>query len=93
VTLFFAGMALILAGGVAALVVPHDLGGRLYRTLVTGGCIAAIAAAAQVLASGVARTAVMPVNVPGGDWHVGIDQLSAVFLVAALAVGAMCALF
>jgi hydrogenase-4 component B len=87
VTLFLAGMGLILAGGLVA------RGGRAYQALVVLGCAVALADTVPVLASGVERAASLAAALPGGDWLIGIDRLSAVFLLPVLVVGALCAMF
>ena len=85
---FFLGLGLILAGGLAAL-----RSGSLFRVLVAAGCIAGSVPAFRVLAGGPPRQATMPVHVPGGPWVLGIDLLSAWFLIIVFGVGAAAALY
>ena len=95
-TLFLVGLALIVAGGmsaVATLRARPATGDVLYRLLVVVGCAVAASDAVRVLLSDHSVSVSMRATVPGGDWIVGIDALSALFLLAVLVVGAMCALF
>jgi formate hydrogenlyase subunit 3/multisubunit Na+/H+ antiporter MnhD subunit len=96
VTLFLVGLGLILAGGVSSAFTRRFSGttaGAVYQLLVGAGCAIAALDAARVLASGARVSAAMHATMPGGDWGIGIDALSAVFLLALLGVGAMCAFF
>lgn len=95
-TLFIVGLAAIIAGGISAAVTRrarHAVGDTVYQTLVVAGCVIASADAVRVLVSGSPLSLGIPSAVPGGDWAVGIDPLSAVFVLAVLAVGAVCAMF
>lgn len=94
--LFLAGTALILAGGVSAVMMRRAgqaARNAVYSSLVVVGCAVAALDAARVLVTGVPRELTVPSALPGGDWTLGIDALSAVFVLAVLGVGAMCALF
>jgi hydrogenase-4 component B len=88
VTLFFAGLALLVAASSSSALLrrwpPAD---RVYLTLLGAGCVLSIVPAVQVLVTGVSRELRWNSSVPGGDWVVGIDPLSAMFLVTILAVG------
>jgi hydrogenase-4 component B len=95
-TLFAIGLGAIVAGGVSAAMTRRargTTGDLLYQLLVVSGCAIAAADAARVLVSRTALSLSVRSTVPGGDWIVGIDALSAVFLLAVLGVGAICALF
>jgi hydrogenase-4 component B len=85
---FFFGLGLILAGGMAA-----GRSGILFRLLVAAGCIVGSLPAFTVLAGGAPRRASVPVHVPGGPWVLGIDALSAWFLLIVFSVGAAAALY
>jgi formate hydrogenlyase subunit 3/multisubunit Na+/H+ antiporter MnhD subunit len=94
VTLFLLGLVLIVAGGASTALTRRSRRASAdipYQLLVGAGCALAIVDAARVLATGTPRAAAMHATMPGGDWRIGIDALSAVFLLAVLAVGAMCA--
>ena len=94
VMVFLAGLALILAGGLSAATIRHRAAAdALYQTLVIVGCATSAAAAARLLASGGRASFVVQGAMPGGAWIIGIDALSAVFLIVILAVGAACAIF
>lgn len=92
-TLFLIGLGLVLAGGVTAWILRDRGGAALYQALVAAGCATAATDAVRVLASGVAVSDTIRTTIPGGDWRIAIDALSAVFLVAVLGVGAVCAVF
>lgn len=95
-TLFLVGLVLTLVGGTSVALTSRSRrpsADVLYQVLVVTGCAMAAIDAARVLASGTPVSAAMRATTPGGDWHIGIDALSAVFLLALLGVGAMCALF
>ena len=91
-TTFFAGLALVLLGGGAALVVRRPLlADRLFAALVTAGSATAVIPALGVLAGRSLAPARFATTLPGGDWVIAIDPLSALFLVAVLGVGAAAA--
>jgi len=89
VTVFFLGIAVILAAGGAA----WSLQGRtrfadpVFATLTTLGCAAGLVPAVRVLVGGPAVGVSWEMGAPGGTWAFGIDSLSAVFLVVVLGVG------
>jgi hydrogenase-4 component B len=85
---FFFGLGLILAGGLAA-----ARSGALFRLLVAAGCMVGSLPAFTVLAGGAPRGASVPVHVPGGPWVLGIDALSAWFLLVVFGVGGAAALY
>ena len=85
---FFLGLGLILAGGLAA-----ARSGTLFRFLVATGCVVGSVPAFAVLAGGAPRRASVPVHMPGGPWVLGIDALSAWFLLIVFGVGAAGALY
>jgi formate hydrogenlyase subunit 3/multisubunit Na+/H+ antiporter MnhD subunit len=88
VTLFLAGLALLVAASSGSVLLrrwpPVD---RVCMTLLSAGCALSIVPAAQVLVTGVPRELHWESGVPGGDWVIGIDPLSAMFLVTVLGVG------
>lgn len=87
--LFLSGLSFIIAGAIAAVVVRrHAIADRLSATLVLTGCGLGAAQAVVVLLTGASSRLAMPSHAPGGDWIVGVDPLSAVFLLAIFAVGA-----
>ena len=93
---FLAGLGLILAAGIGAALVRGTrarAGDAVYQILLIIGCITAGAAAGRVLALGAPLSLTIHGAMPGGDWVLGIDSLSAVFLLAILGVGAACAVF
>ncbi len=88
-TLFSAGLFLILGGGLAALVLAprSQTGDRVFRLAVAAGSVLAAWPALLVLGSG-ARCG------PGVDWGwFGLDRLSAWFLIVILLIGAITAWF
>jgi hydrogenase-4 component B len=89
VSLFVAALALIVFGVVAAFVLRrHPAGDRVYTALVGAGCASGFVQAVRVLATGNSASLTIHAWVPGGDWVVGVDALSAIFLIAIFAVGA-----
>jgi formate hydrogenlyase subunit 3/multisubunit Na+/H+ antiporter MnhD subunit len=94
-SLLLLGIGLIVAGGVAALVVARGrVGGWVFATLIVAGCVLAATPAFGVLIGHVIiPEARWTPSLPGGDWVIGIDGLSAVFVVAITAIGATNAVF
>jgi formate hydrogenlyase subunit 3/multisubunit Na+/H+ antiporter MnhD subunit len=94
-TLLLLGLGLILAGAMSTVVTRRSrrLADVLYQSLVVAGCAISAVAAARVLTTGAQTSIAIRSAMPGGDWQMGIDALSAVFLLAVLGVGAMCAVF
>ncbi len=93
-TAVFAGLVLILVGGLAAMTprVGRRTASIAHRMLVGAGCLAGGIVALRVLVSGESLSWSIRATVPGGNWVFGVDALSAVFLVTILGVGAACAL-
>jgi len=89
------GLALVLLGGVAAVALarrPH-LAARVFVVLVVSGAGTALVPAVRVLRGAALATIELPTQVPGGPWVMGLDALSAWFLVLILGVGALAAIF
>jgi len=92
--LFFAGVALVLVGAVAACVMRRRaVVDAVYGVLVVAGCLVSGAAAVVALASGSSASVTVPSAVPGGDWVFALDPLAAVFVAAVSFVGAACVAF
>ena len=85
---FLLGLGLILAGGLAA-----ARSGALFRLLVAGGCAAGAVPAFAVLAGGAPLQVSFSARMPGGAWVLGIDALSAWFLIIVFGVGGATALY
>lgn len=92
--LLLGGLALL---GLAALAVMsmrgNQRGNLVFAALVVAGCSLGVVPAVQVLASGTATSFVVRSALPGGAWIIGIDPLSAVFLIALFVVGAAAAVY
>jgi len=96
VSAFLAGLGLILAAGVAAALIRGArarAGDAVYQLLLIIGCITGGAGSIRVLTVGAPVSLTMHGAMPGGDWVLGIDALSAVFLLVIFGVGAACAVF
>ena len=92
--LFFAGLILILLGGLAAAVLPRrGPAAAAFGFLVAAGCALVGTAAVKVLAGADAWQVTVAAHVPGGDWAFGVDPLSAFFLVAIALVGGASAVY
>lgn len=92
--LVFAGVALLVAGAVAAWLLRRSAAGDLVYTLLIGaGCLTSGAAAVTTLVTGVTGSITIPSAVPGGDWVFAIDPLGAIFVAAIAFVGAACVAF
>jgi formate hydrogenlyase subunit 3/multisubunit Na+/H+ antiporter MnhD subunit len=94
VTLLWVGLGLI----VLAAAVQIALSGRgpanaLFCGLMLAGATLGIAAAVPVVSNGSTVATTIVSTLPGGGWVVGLDALSAVFLIAVLGVGAMSAVY
>ena len=87
--LLVAGLALIIAGGATS----TRGWNRAYKALVLSGCAMAAIAPIAVLTTGGSVMLEIPAATPGGAWIVGVDALSAIFLLVILAVGAACAVY
>ena len=93
-TAFAAALALILLGAAAAVVLRGRAAGeRISAILVVGGCAVGGGVAMRVLVTGAGPSIAWRAWVPGGSWSIGVDPLSAAFLVAVFAVGAASAWF
>jgi hydrogenase-4 component B len=88
-TLFFAGLAAIMAAGVSAALLRHRprLADRSYALLLTVGCALAAVPAVRVLSGASGVEARVAVPAPSGPWVFGIDLLSAAFLLVVLITG------
>lgn len=92
--LFFAGLGMLVAAAVTALAVRGDaLRDRVFATFVVAGAGLASVPALRVLGGAASLAMRWPSGLPGGDWVIGIDPLSAVFLLAVLVVGAANAVY
>jgi len=89
------GLALVLLGGVAAVALSRwpSLADRAFVVLVVSGAGTALVPAVRVLLGATLATIELPTQVPGGAWVMGLDVLSAWFLVLILGVGALAAIF
>ena len=88
------GLALILAAGIAAVVLRRSPTAEpVHDWLVVGGSVIAAIPAVDVLTGGSRVSVTIPASTPGGAWVFGLDALSAVFLLAILVVGAAAAVF
>ncbi|HEU4786992.1 MAG TPA: proton-conducting transporter membrane subunit, partial [Gemmatimonadaceae bacterium] len=97
-TLLIAGLVLIVMGGLSHALLRRGgvaVSARdfIYQTFLISGCAIGVAAAVLALVTGTPVATTTFGSMPGGGWALGIDALSAVFLVAVLGVGAMCAIF
>jgi formate hydrogenlyase subunit 3/multisubunit Na+/H+ antiporter MnhD subunit len=84
---------LVLAAAVQVALRRRGGADTIFAILVLAGSAMGIAAAAGVLLDGATVSTTIASVLPGGDWVVGIDPLSAVFLVAIFVVGAMSAVY
>ena len=83
-----AGMALLVAAAAgAAALRHHPSGDRTFLGLLTAGAVLGSVPAVQVLLGGAPLELRWHAGVPGGDWVLGLDALSAVFLLTILGVG------
>ncbi len=94
-TLFLTGIAAVLLGGLAVVVLsPRPrLASGAFALLVAAGCVVAALPALHVLGGGTVAVVRVSTAVPGGDWVFGVDPLSAFFLLVVLGVGAASALY
>lgn len=85
---------MLVAAVVTALVVRGDaMRDRVFATFVVAGASLASVPAFRVLGGATSLATRWPSGLPGGDWVIGIDPLSAVFLLAVLVVGAANAVY
>ena len=94
-TLFFLGIALILAGGLAAALLRRRpaLADRAFGVLVAGGCALGLVPAVAALAGRDVAEISFAMPMPGGPWAFGIDGLSAFFLLIVFGVGLASAIY
>jgi formate hydrogenlyase subunit 3/multisubunit Na+/H+ antiporter MnhD subunit len=94
-TLLVAGLTLVLLGGAAAVTLPRwpRLAAAAYGGLILTGAVLVLVPATRVLRGGSVAPLTVPAQVPGGSWMLGLDALSAWFLVLILGVGALTATF
>ncbi|MBI4503477.1 MAG: hypothetical protein HY700_20245 [Gemmatimonadetes bacterium] len=94
-TLFFIGLAAILAGGVVAAVtrMRSTRAEAAFGGLVVAGSILALVPALRVLGGAASPVTTVPSRVPGGPWEFGIDALAAFFLLVVLGVGSVIAIY
>jgi formate hydrogenlyase subunit 3/multisubunit Na+/H+ antiporter MnhD subunit len=95
VSLFAAGLSLLLAAGVcaAAFTSRPAIADRAFRLLFLAGCAVAAIQPVAVLRGANPGEFRFDAAVPGGAWVFGMDALSAVFLIAILATGAAAAVY
>ena len=94
-TFFFVGIALILAGGLAAALFRRQpaLADRAFGVLVAGGCALGLVPAVGALAGRDVAGILFAMPMPGGPWAFGIDGLSAFFLLIVFGVGLASAIY
>jgi len=92
---FFAGLALILAGGFVAVLARRapPVADHLFVVLVGLGSVVGAVPALRVLAGGGVVSVSVAVALPGGPWVFGLDPLSAFFVLVFLGVGAASAMY
>jgi len=91
--LFAIGLSLILVAGVVTAVGRSAAADRAYAVLCAAGCLVAGASPVAVLLGRAVPAVRFGTRLPGGDWVIAIDALSAVFVIAILGVGAAGAVF
>ncbi len=92
--LLITGLAILFVAAAAALLVRDDtVRDRVFATLCVAAAVVASIPALRVLGGAASPAMRWASGLPGGDWAIGIDALSAVFLVAILVVGAAGAVF
>lgn len=93
-TLFFVGLALLLTAAISAVALRRSrLGDGIFTALVVGGASVSSAPALRVFAHGESISERWASGLPGGDWIIGIDPLSSIFLLVVLVVGAASAAY
>jgi hydrogenase-4 component B len=95
VGLIGAAVLLVLVGGVASLAPRRRswLADRTFRAAVPAGCALAAAAALRVLGGRPGPSLTLQPALPGGAWVVGLDGLSAWFLLVIALAGGIATLF
>ena len=93
-TLLLVGIALIAASAIIPPLLPRAPAQRTaYLTLLIAGCGLTALAAVDALAGGTVVRRAWASFLPGGEWVIGIDPLSGVFVIAIAVVGATNAIF
>ncbi len=88
-TLLLVGIALIAASAVIPPLLPRAPGQRTgYVALLIAGCGLTAAAPVDALPAGTVVQRAWASFLPGGDWVLGIDPLSAIFLIVIAVLGA-----
>jgi hydrogenase-4 component B len=89
------GIGLILGGGMTAVIFRRRprTADALLRTLVIAGCALAAVPAISTLVGKAPPTRTWEASLPGGSWVVGLDALSAWFLLLIASVGAATAAY
>ncbi|HEX6807877.1 MAG TPA: proton-conducting transporter membrane subunit [Gemmatimonadaceae bacterium] len=88
-TLLLVALALIAASAIIPPLLPRAPAQRTaYLALLIGGCGLTAVAAIDALAAGTVVQRAWTSFVPGGDWVIGIDPLSAIFLIVIAVLGA-----
>jgi formate hydrogenlyase subunit 3/multisubunit Na+/H+ antiporter MnhD subunit len=95
VTLFFVGLALILASGAWVMIFRRRaaLGERGFAVLLSAGAVVASVPAIATLVDARPRMLPLAPMSPGGPWVIGLDPLSAWFLLPILVVGTAAAIY
>jgi hydrogenase-4 component B len=95
VSLLAWGIGLILGGGVAAVLLRRRprAADASFRVLVVAGCALAAVPAVSTLLGNPSRPVTWQPSLPGGPWIVGLDALSAWFLLLIATVGAAAAAY
>jgi hydrogenase-4 component B len=94
VTSLWLGLGLIVMAAAAQVALRGRVAAdRVFGTLMVAGALMGISAAVSVLHDGTTISTTVSSGMPGGDWIVGVDALSAVFLLAVFGVGAMSAIY
>jgi formate hydrogenlyase subunit 3/multisubunit Na+/H+ antiporter MnhD subunit len=94
VTPLWVGLGLIVLAATAQIALRgRGPANRLFGLLMLAGAAFGTSAAVGVLRDGTTISTTIASGIPGGDWVVGVDALSAVFLIALLGVGAMSAVY
>ena len=92
-TLFLAGLAVLAMAAVLSVVGGRRAGPPLFVvTVVTGAALVAVAAL-QVLLGGAGWELAWPSRLPGGDWRLGLDALSAFFALVIVLAGSCAAIY
>lgn len=92
---FLAGMGIVLAAGLASLLLTKftRLGQAVGSMGAVAGCLVALFPVLRVLATGTHQTVTYPWQVPYGSLAMGLDPLSAFFLLPILGLSAVCACY